>query len=64
MQMCQIAWNTNCIINCDNEVDVSITHPLFPAVSGDGLHGALEFESKFADRPGTLFGLDPGLGRL
>jgi hypothetical protein len=34
------------------------------AVNGDGLQGALEFESKFADKPGTLFGLDPGLGRL
>lgn len=34
------------------------THPLLPA---EGLHGALEFESKFVDK---LFGLEPGLGRL
>lgn len=44
---------------------MSKTYPLFPVVSGDGLHGALEFESKLAESPGTLLlGLDPGLGRL
>lgn len=46
------------------EVGRSETHPLLPVVNGEGLHGALEFESKLADKPGTLFGLDPGLGRL
>lgn len=40
-----------------------ITNPLIPVICGDGLHGALEFESKFVVRPGTP-GLDPGLGRL
>lgn len=42
--------------------DASTTHPLFPAPIGEGLHGALEFESKLAESPGTLLGLDPGLG--
>lgn len=42
---------------------MSITYPLFPVVKGDGLHGALELESKLADSPGTP-GLEPGLGRL
>lgn len=43
---------------------VFIANPLFPVICGEGLHGALEFESKFAESPGTFpIGLDPGLGR-
>lgn len=44
--------------------DDDVFYPLFPVICGEGLHGALEFESKFAESPGTLpIGLEPGLGR-